>query len=79
MVADVKRFYREGAFRKWIKDIAGGSPAWPKGMEQRLPPQETTKEALLDRFHSHTVNCKSCAVALANLTKVGPTADTDTA
>ena len=58
------------AFRKWIKDIAGGSPAWPKGMENRLPPQETTKEALLDRFHSHTVNCKSCAVALANLTRV---------
>lgn len=79
MVVDVKRFYREGAFRKWIKDMAGGSPAWPKGIEQRLPPQETTKEALLDRFHSHTVNCKSCAVALANLTKVGPTANTDTA
>ena len=57
------------AFRRWIKDIAGGSPAWPKGMENTLPPQETTKAALLDRYNSHTVNCKSCSVALANLTK----------
>uniref|UniRef100_A0A7S0SML1 Rieske domain-containing protein n=1 Tax=Mantoniella antarctica TaxID=81844 RepID=A0A7S0SML1_9CHLO len=59
-----------GAFRKWIKEMAGGSPAWPKGMEQRLPPAEVTRTALLDRFNSHTVNCKSCAVALSNLVKV---------
>jgi hypothetical protein len=39
-------------------------------MEQRLPPAEVTRTALLDRFNSHTVNCKSCAVALSNLVKV---------
>ena len=58
------------AFRKWIGEIAGGGPAWPKNMSRDLPPQETTREALLDRYHSHTVNCKSCATALANIGKV---------
>jgi len=57
------------AFRKWITEIAGGGPAWPKGMSRTLPPQETTREALLDRYHSHTINCKSCAKALANIGK----------
>jgi phenylpropionate dioxygenase-like ring-hydroxylating dioxygenase large terminal subunit len=57
------------AFRKWITEIAGGGPAWPKGMSTALPPQETTREALLDRYHSHTINCKSCAKALANIGK----------
>jgi hypothetical protein len=28
-----------GAFRRWIVDNAGGSPAWPKGMKDALPPQ----------------------------------------
>jgi phenylpropionate dioxygenase-like ring-hydroxylating dioxygenase large terminal subunit len=58
------------AFRKWITEIAGGGPAWPLGMPTNLPPQETSREALLDRYHSHTVNCKSCATALANIGKV---------
>ena len=57
------------AFRKWIVDVAGGGPAWPKGMPTDLPPQETTREALLDRYHSHTINCKSCASALAKIGK----------
>ena len=55
------------AFRKWIVDIAGGGPAWPKAMKTDLPPQETTREALLDRYHSHTINCKSCSKALATI------------
>jgi len=55
------------AFRKWVSQIAGGGPAWPKGMDTSLPPQETSREALLDRYHSHTKNCKSCATALANI------------
>jgi len=57
------------AFRKWIVDVAGGGPAWPKDMPTDLPPQETTREALLDRYHSHTINCKSCASALAKIGK----------
>ena len=58
------------AFRRWIVDNAGGSPAWPKGTRDVLPPQLTTKAQILDRFHSHTEHCKSCAVALSNLTKL---------
>ena len=38
-------------------------------MPTDLPPQETTREALLDRYHSHTINCKSCASALAKIGK----------
>jgi phenylpropionate dioxygenase-like ring-hydroxylating dioxygenase large terminal subunit len=57
------------AFRRWIVDMAGGSPAWPEGTEDALPPRAPTKEELLDRYFAHTVNCKSCSVALANLTK----------
>lgn len=57
------------AFRKWIVDIAGGSPEWPEGVEDRLPPRTVTKEALLDRYFAHTENCKSCSVALGTLTK----------
>jgi phenylpropionate dioxygenase-like ring-hydroxylating dioxygenase large terminal subunit len=57
------------AFRKWTSQIANGGPAWPKGMSTALPPQETSREALLDRYHSHTKNCKSCATALANIGK----------
>ena len=58
-----------GAFRKWVADI-GGDPAWPKGMVQALPPATTTNSALLDRFHAHTKNCKSCSVAMGNLVKI---------
>ena len=57
------------AFRRWIVDMAGGSPAWPNGMADALPPRTTTKEALLDRYFAHTENCKSCSVAMANLTR----------
>ena len=57
------------AFRRWIVDMAGGSPAWPEGTADALPPRAPTKEELLDRYFAHTVNCKSCSVALANLTK----------
>ena len=57
------------AFRRWIVDMAGGSPAWPLGMADALPPRVTTKEALLDRYFAHTENCKSCSVAMANLTR----------
>ena len=57
-----------GAFRRWIVEMAGGNPAWPKGMEQVLPPQENRKQVLLDRFNAHTASCKSCSVALRNIT-----------
>ena len=55
------------AFRNWIVDVANGGPSWPEGMSTKLPPQEETREALLDRYHAHTKNCKSCAQALAKI------------
>tara|TARA_B110000977_G_scaffold27800_1_gene35359 strand:- start:18022 stop:19713 length:1692 start_codon:yes stop_codon:yes gene_type:complete len=58
------------AFRRWIADIAGGSPSWPEGMVDQLPPQTVSRNQLLDRFHAHTENCKSCSVAMGNLTKI---------
>ncbi len=36
---------------------------------QSLPPART-KEQLLDRYHSHTVNCASCRGALVNLNRI---------
>ena len=59
-----------GAFRKWIVEMAGGHPAWPAGMENQLPPQENSREILLDRFNAHTASCKSCSVALRNITMI---------
>jgi phenylpropionate dioxygenase-like ring-hydroxylating dioxygenase large terminal subunit len=55
------------AFRNWIVDVANGGPSWPAGMSTKLPKQEETREALLDRYHAHTKNCKSCATALAKI------------
>ena len=46
----------------------GWIPAWPKGMENTLPPQGRPRRFSTDTT-THTVNCKSCSVALANLTK----------
>jgi len=58
------------AFRRWISEMAGGHPAWPAGLEERLPPMQTTREELLDRYHSHTAHCKSCATAMSNIIKI---------
>ena len=58
------------AFRRWISEMAGGHPAWPAGLEDRLPPMQTTREELLDRYHSHTAHCKSCATAMSNIIKI---------
>jgi phenylpropionate dioxygenase-like ring-hydroxylating dioxygenase large terminal subunit len=34
-----------------------------------LPPAQS-KQQLLDRYHSHTINCRSCSTALKNLQKI---------
>ncbi len=46
------------AFRNWVSDF-NANPF----VGQPLAP-EWTKEALLDRYHSHTQHCKSCSTAL---------------
>lgn len=55
------------AFRTWLQRFAGGAPAWPAGMAAALPPVAEVKEALLDRYNSHTKNCTSCMKALAGV------------
>ncbi|CAK0787743.1 hypothetical protein CVIRNUC_010965 [Coccomyxa viridis] len=43
-------------FRRWLENEGGGGPM--AGMP--LPPMERRKEVLLDRWHSHTAQCKTC-------------------
>lgn len=43
-------------FRRWLEREGGGGPM--AGMP--LPPMERRKEVLLDRWHSHTQQCKTC-------------------
>ena len=52
------------AFRDWLLRFAGGAPAWPAGTSTALPPVVEVREALLDRYNSHTRNCTSCMRAL---------------
>ncbi|NEQ30366.1 MAG: Rieske 2Fe-2S domain-containing protein [Leptolyngbya sp. SIO4C5] len=52
------------AFRKWVSDFE--ADPFPG---QSLPPA-ATKAELLDRYHSHTQHCGSCAPALANIQRL---------
>jgi len=56
------------AFRNWLTEHAEGRPPWPAGVQPALPPRQS-REELLDRYHSHTANCRSCSAALANLVR----------
>lgn len=53
------------AFRNWLDTVGGGGPFgrmngdWLQATGVRL-----TREQLLDRYHSHTANCRSCSTAL---------------
>eukprot|EP01018_Ginkgo_biloba_P018176 Gb_36694 [translate_table: standard] len=51
------------AFRKWLKQYAGGAPSWGKKFSGSLPPSPP-KEQLMDRYWSHVVKCHSCKGAL---------------
>lgn len=50
------------AFRRWLGDIAGGGPWSPA--ELAAAPRAETRDALLDRYQSHTAHCVSCLGAL---------------
>ncbi|WP_041933794.1 Rieske 2Fe-2S domain-containing protein [Gloeothece verrucosa] len=49
------------ALRQWVNQYQ----AEPFKEQTLAPP--LSKEELLDRYHSHTVNCASCSAALANI------------
>ena len=58
------------AFRRWlaIASDRGNGPTntvnWPASMSGRLPPLETDRRVLLDRLHSHTLQCTECSEGL---------------
>ena len=54
------------ALHRWINGN-GGEPF----AGQPLPPRQAT-EALMDRYHSHTVNCRSCSTALRRIQAIRP-------
>jgi phenylpropionate dioxygenase-like ring-hydroxylating dioxygenase large terminal subunit len=51
-------------FRQWINHYQVETFAG-----QALPPAQS-KQQLLDRYHSHTISCRSCSTALKNLQKL---------
>jgi pheophorbide a oxygenase len=58
------------AFRSWFKTEGQGQPKWAVGIsDSSSSSAELTREALLERYHSHTKNCKSCREALADVQK----------
>ena len=54
------------ALHRWLNDN-GGEPF----DGQVLPPRQSTA-TLMDRYHSHTVNCRSCSTALRRIRAVRP-------
>lgn len=52
------------ALRKWVNEYAGE----PFPADRFSPPLST--DDLLDRYHSHTINCASCCQALTNLKRI---------
>jgi phenylpropionate dioxygenase-like ring-hydroxylating dioxygenase large terminal subunit len=50
--------------RSWVKQY-GGEPFGERTLTPPLP-----REALLDRYHSHTEKCSSCSTALGNLQRL---------
>ncbi|PNW70550.1 hypothetical protein CHLRE_17g724600v5 [Chlamydomonas reinhardtii] len=52
------------ATRRWFDEHGGAVPTCEPGVQ--LPPQ-MSKEAVLERYHQHTKNCKDCSQALRNV------------
>ncbi|KAG2437791.1 hypothetical protein HXX76_005411 [Chlamydomonas incerta] len=52
------------AARRWFDEHGGAVPTCEPGVQ--LPPQ-MSKEAVLERYHQHTKQCKDCSQALRNV------------
>eukprot|EP00897_Mesotaenium_endlicherianum_P005418 jgi/Mesen1/4904/ME000244S04073 len=52
------------AFRRWLNSYAGGGPAWGPGVVDAQLPPTPPKEQLMERYHSHVEQCRSCRGAL---------------
>lgn len=44
-------------FRRWLEGEGAGGPM----AGAPLPPMERRKDVLLERWHSHTAQCKTCS------------------
>ena len=47
--------------------MAGGSVTYAEGTDLELPPLETDRRVLLDRWNTHVKDCPSCSGAHRNL------------
>jgi pheophorbide a oxygenase len=58
------------AFMRWLREYGGGGPPVAKlsspymGTEPNVP---SSRQQLLDRFHSHTQKCKACRTAFQRM------------
>lgn len=58
------------AFMRWLKEYGGGGPPVAKLASPYMgagPAQPRSRQQLLDRFHSHTQQCKACRTAYQRL------------
>ncbi|CAM6091290.1 unnamed protein product [Calypogeia fissa] len=55
-----------GAFRQWLARFGGKGVQWAEGVDPTLPPLITKREDLLNRYTTHTKQCKVCSNALHN-------------
>lgn len=55
-----------GAFRQWLTRFGGKGVQWAEGVDPSLPPLITKREDLLNRYTTHTKQCKVCSEALQN-------------
>ena len=47
--------------------MAGGSVSYAEGTDLELPPLETDRRVLLDRWNTHVKDCPTCSGAHRNL------------
>ncbi len=62
-------------FNRWLQRFGGGGPfgAMDAGFVEALGPR-LSREALLDRYSSHTAHCATCQAGLKQVGGRGPTA-----
>eukprot|EP00850_Spirogloea_muscicola_P024025 SM000425S15897 [mRNA] locus=s425:12918:16164:- [translate_table: standard] len=57
------------AFRRWLATFGGERPFWGPSIDPALPPT-APKEVLMERQHSHVLQCSSCQGALGNFQRL---------
>jgi hypothetical protein len=61
------------AFMRWIKEYGGGGPPVAKLTSPYMgsdPARPSSRQQLLDRFYSHTQQCKACRIAYQRMTLI---------